>query len=64
LEVTIKRGIKQIAPYRGAYQGDAEVIEDEFIEDISSGERVIIRYKNNNETQVREAYVLIRGELE
>jgi len=64
LELSIMRGINQIAPYNGTYRGDASVIEDEFIEDISSGERVIIKYKNNNTTQVREAFVIIRGELE
>ena len=64
LEVSIFRGIKQIAPYQGTYRGDAAVIEDEFIEDISSAERVIIHYKNNNSTEVREAFILVRGELE
>ena len=64
LELAIFRGIKQIAPYTGVYQGDANVIEDEFIEDISSAEHVILHYKNNNATEVREAFVLVRGELE
>jgi len=64
LEISIYRGIKQIAPYTGVYQGDNEVIEDEFIEDISSGERVILHYKNTNSTEVREAFILIRGVLE
>jgi len=64
LELAIFRGIKQIAPYTGTYRGDANVIEDEFIEDISSAERVILHYKNNNTTEVREAFILVRGELE
>jgi len=64
LEVSIFRGIKQVAPYSGTYRGDAQVIEDEFIEDISSSERVILHYKNNNSTQTREAFILVRGELE
>ena len=64
LELSIFRGIKQIAPYKGTYRGDAQVIEDEFIEDISSAERVILHYKNNNTTQIREAFILVRGELE
>jgi len=34
LEISILRGIKQVAPYKGTYRGDAQVIEDEFIEDI------------------------------
>lgn len=64
LELSIFRGIKQIAPYKGTYRGDASVVEDEFIEDISSAERVILHYKNNNANQVRDAFVLVRGELE
>ncbi len=63
LELSIMRGIKQIAPYSGTYRGDASVIEDEFVDDISSGEHVIIKYKNNSTTQIREAFVIIRGEL-
>ena len=64
LELSIKRGISQIAPHQNSYVGDNQAIEDEFIEDVSSGERVIIHYKNMNATQAREAFVLIRGELE
>lgn len=64
LEVAVLRGIKQVAPYTGTYRGDAQVIEDEFIEDISSGERVVLLYKNNNATQIRECFVIVRGELE
>jgi hypothetical protein len=64
LEVSIYRGIKQIAPGYGVYVGDNQVIEDEFIEDISSGEHVILHYKNNNATQTREAFVIVRGFLE
>jgi len=64
LEISVYRGIKQVAPYTNSYRGDAQVIEDEFIEDISSSERVILHYKNNNSTQIREAFVLVRGELE
>ena len=62
LELTIKRGIKQIAPENGVYVGDAQVIEDEFFEDMSSGERVVVHYKNTNATQQREAFVIVRGE--
>jgi len=64
LEVSIYRGIKQIAPGRGTYRGDAQVIEDELDHDIASSERIILHYKNNNTTQIREAFILIRGELE
>jgi len=64
LEVSVFRGIKQIAPYSGVYKGDGNVIEDEFVEDASSGERVILHYKNNNSTETREAFVIVRGELE
>jgi len=63
LEMAIKRGIKQIAPYQGTYRGDGYVIEDEFIEDMFSGERVILWYRNNNTTQIREAFIIVRGEL-
>jgi len=64
LEISILRGIKQIAPGEGVYVGDAQVIEDKFIEDMSSGERVILHYKNTNSTQQREAFIIVRGELE
>jgi hypothetical protein len=64
LEVAIYRGIMQVAPSQGAYVGDNQVIEDEFIEDISSGERVILHYRNSNTTQVRECFVIVRGFLE
>jgi hypothetical protein len=64
LEVSIFRGIMQIAPGSGVYVGDNQVIEDEFIEDISSGERVILHYKNNNSTQTREAFIVVRGFLD
>ena len=64
LEISIFRGIKQVAPHSGTYRGDACVIEDEFIEDIYSGERVIVKYKNNSSTETRECFILIRGTLE
>jgi hypothetical protein len=64
LEVSIYRGIMQIAPSKGAYVGDNQVIEDEFVEDVSSGERVILHYKNNNTTQTRECFVIVRGYIE
>jgi len=63
LEISLYRGEQKIAPYSGVYTGDACVIEDEFIEDIASAERVIVAYKNNNSTQAREANIIIRGEL-
>ena len=64
LEVSIMRGIKQIAPYQGVYVGDNNVIEDEFIEDLSSAERVIAHVKNTNSSEVRQVFILVRGELE
>ena len=64
LKLSIFRGLKKIAPYEGDYQGDAMVIEDEFIEDISSAERVILHYENTNTSEVRDAYVIVRGVLE
>lgn len=64
LQVTIRRGIMQVAPYSGQYVGDGNVIEDEFIEDIESAERVILHYKNTNTSETREALVIVRGELE
>jgi len=64
LEVSIFRGIQKIAPYRGVYLGDNNVIEDEFIEDISSAERVIVHVKNTNTSEARQVFVIVRGELE
>ena len=64
LEVSICRGIMQVAPSQGVYAGDNQVIEDEFIEDISSGERVVLKYKNSNSTQTRECFVIVRGFIE
>ena len=63
LEVSIRRGEMQIAPTKGTYRGDANVIEDEFIEDVESAERIILYYKNNNTTQTRECFIIVRGEL-
>ena len=64
LEVSIYRGIQKIAPYKGVYLGDNNVIEDEFIEDISSAERVIVHVKNTNTSEARQVFVIVRGELE
>jgi len=64
LQVYVKRGEMQIAPRENYYVGDGNVIEDEFIEDISSAERVILHYKNTNSTETRECFILMRGELE
>ncbi len=64
LEVSIFRGLKQVAPSNGVYQGDLQVIEDEFIEDMSSGEHIYVHVKNTNTTQTRECFVIVRGFLE
>jgi len=64
LEISIFHGINQVAPSSGVYVGDNQVIEDEFIEDIPSSERFLLNYKNNNSSQTREAFVIVRGFLE
>ena len=64
LALSIFRGIRQIAPYIGAYRGEAQVIEDEVSEEISSSERVVLHYRNESTATVNKAFVLVRGELE
>ena len=64
LEISLFRGIRQIAPYTGTYRGDGQVIEDDVDEEFSSSERLILHYKNNSTTDVRKAFILVRGELE
>jgi len=64
LEVSVYRGIRQIAPHVGSYRGDGQVIEDDVDEEFSSSERVILHYKNNSTTSTRNAFILVRGELE
>jgi len=64
LEIEFLRGELKIAPYKRTYRGDNEVIEDEYIHDLFSSERLRMHYKNLNTTEVRQANILIRGILE
>ena len=64
LEIAIFRGAERVAPSVGTYVGDGNVIEDEFFTDYSSGEKVRLYYKNNNSTQTRECFVIVRGFIE
>jgi len=64
LEISIRKGSNQVAPGSGVYVGDSQVIEDRFKETFVPGETVVLHYKNNNSSQTREAFVIVRGFLE
>jgi len=64
LELSLFRGIKQILPSSGSYRAYKGNITDECDEVLDSGERLILHYKNNNSTTARQAFILVRGELE
>ena len=63
VEVIIKRGIRNIVPREGYISGDSGTIEVNAEEEISSGERIIVYWKNNNATTDKKFFVLIEGEL-
>jgi len=64
LELSLLRGIRQILPSLGSYRAYKGNITDESNEELASGERLVLHYKNNNTTSARQALVLIRGELD
>lgn len=64
LSVSLKRGLEQIWPVGDGITGDNEVIYDNIDEEIESGSRLILHYKNSNTTQEREVTVMVTGVLE
>jgi hypothetical protein len=64
LLISFLKGIDQIAPHKGAYRGESEVIEDENDVEFASSERLILHYENLNTTEAKRAFILLRGELE
>jgi len=64
LELSLFRGIEQIAPSVGAYTGDGGRTRDLLDATLDSGERLILHYKNNNPDTPRKASVVVGGVLE
>jgi len=64
LELAFYYGDKKIAPEENTYVGDNQAYEDVLDFTIESGEDLLLYYKNNNSTQTREAFVIVRGVLE
>jgi len=64
LELAIRHGIKQVVPLEGTHRGDNMAIFDQRPYTFLGGEEVKLYYKNLNATQVREASIVIHGELE
>jgi len=64
LELAIIHGIKQVIPLEGKHKGDNMAIADMRQYSYLGGEEVKLYYKNLNATQVREASIVIHGELE
>lgn len=64
LQLYLKHGEYQFAPREGYYASDGGNLEDRFEEDFSSGDRLILHYKNTNTTTTRKALVIVRGYLE
>jgi hypothetical protein len=63
LEISIFRGMKQVAPSVGVYSGDGSVIKDESDEEFQSGERIIAHYKNTDTANAQSCFILLTGEF-
>jgi len=64
LKIHLRHGVKKVMPEVGDYVGDNCLFEDDMQEVWYSGTKVIMHYKNENTTEVRECFVWLRGELE
>jgi len=64
LELEIYKGIEKVLPSGDPYSGDGIVIVDEVEETFHSGSEIRILYKNLSDTEIRKAYILLKGELE
>jgi len=63
LEISFYRGIMRVLPTQGAYTGDNMLFPTRAFAEWGTGESVKVHYKNTNSTEVREAYILVEGEL-
>ncbi len=64
LQLSLFRGVQQVAPYQGAYASDGGVVVDKADVVLQSGERLILHYKNTDTVNPQSAFVLVGGELE
>ncbi len=64
LELAFYYGDKKIAPEENNYVGDNQNYEDVLDFTIESGESLLLYYKNNNTTNTKEAFIIVRGVLE
>lgn len=64
LQLSLFRGVQQIAPYSGVYAGDGGVMADKADVVLQSGERLILHYKNTDTANPQSAFILVGGELE
>jgi len=64
LLLSIYMGIKKQLPTWGEYCGDNLTLVDNTPAEWGTEEEVMLHYRNTNATEVREAYLLLEGELE
>jgi len=64
LQLSLYRGVQQVAPYQGVYAGNGGVMADSVDVVLQSGERLILHYKNTDTTNPQSAFILVGGELE
>ena len=61
LEVRVDRGLEPVRPTHGTYRAGSGTVHDRNRVVFSSGDTVLVYYKNNHITEVRKALVLITG---
>ena len=64
LELSLYYGAKKIAPEEGVWVGDNQNYEDVLDFTLFSDDGLVLHYKNNNTTNTKEAFVIVRGVLE
>jgi len=63
LEISIFDGIRQVAPTQGVFVGKAMAFNTTREIEFEEGSKIILHYKNTNETTARKAIVEIFGFL-
>jgi len=63
LHLSLLQGIRQVLPTVRDYTGDNMTIVDNTPAEWGTGEDIILHYKNDNATEVREGYLTIEAEL-
>jgi SOS-response transcriptional repressor LexA len=64
LKVRVRVGLKQVLPSQGWLCGDGHAVAVESSESASSGERVIVEYRNDDAASPQSCLILVQGELE